>query len=150
MKQFFNARSPLWPCVFLMIFFAFVGNIALGKTLNLGTLASSILAVAAITICASYLMAIARYNCRHPKHPVKYWGLLPAELKDEDEGMRMFTARATRRVYIYHSVMLPLAGLGYALLLPSPVIMVCAFALLAVGQVVTYWIAMWPVFRDKD
>lgn len=150
MKQLFNIRSPFWICVYTGIFFAVVALMALPE----GDARKTTAMLAALALAGSvsllYLIVMSRYNRRNPKHPVRYLGLIPSELKEEDEGMSMFTSRATRRVYIYYSYALPVFALGYVLVTPSTLAVVGCTALLMLGQVVIYWVSMCSVYKDSD
>jgi ABC-type uncharacterized transport system fused permease/ATPase subunit len=106
--------------------------------------------IAVVIVSVIYTIALARWNRQHPKHPIRYWGLIPPELKEEDEGMRMFTARATRRVYIYFGWAIPAMALVYVHVDPSPLVTLGLFAALAFGQQVIYYVAMLPVFKEKS
>jgi len=101
-----------------------------------------------MVVSLAYIVTIRKYNQNNPKHPVKYGGFLPAELKEEDEGMLAFTARATRRVYIYYSFVMPLLALAYVAYFPSAFITIVALGVTTLVHVGIYWASMWQVFAE--
>ncbi|MNL61940.1 hypothetical protein D3C87_1859190 [compost metagenome] len=102
-----------------------------------------------IVLSIVYTAAILRYNRRHSHTPIRALGLFPPELKEEDEGMRLFTARATRRVYIFHATFLPLFAILYAYLLPPPAIVIGGLAFLTLGHFALYLVTIWPVLGEE-
>lgn len=156
MKKLFNARSPFWQVLLYSVFFCAAMLIAerheaMGaELLRLNKTLTFITAVLLIVIATLYALAILRYNQKHPKSPVRYFGLLPPELKEEDEGMQMFTARATRRVYIFYATFLPIFALAYAYLLPAPTVVIGGLAFLILGHFIIYLVTIWPVLGEDE
>ena len=148
MKQLFSIRSPFWTCIFILLFFIVTGYMLLEDNFNIDAPWRLAMAGVVLLLCLVYIFAIYRHNVKNPNYPIKYLGI--PELKDEDEGMRMFTARATYRVYIFHSFALPLAAIIYVLMQPPAIIVLAMFALLALGQVIVYWVSMWPVYSNRE
>lgn len=153
MKAFFSARSPLWQIVITLTLFPLFMLAAYSKqhdTQEFNQLDAAVLIAAACVLLfiGIYTVMLVVYNRRHPSTKVSVFGISPVELKDEDEGMQMLTARATRAVYTYHTVTLPL--LGFALLyLPSSIYTtLTGLMLLLLGHYVVYWRAIWPAFQD--
>ena len=62
----------------------------------------------------------------------------------------MFTARATRRVYIFHATCLPVLAMLYAYLLPPPVYVVAGLAFLTIGHFVIYLATIGPVLGEDE
>lgn len=154
MKKLFNARSPFWQLLIYGLFFyaaillAKRHDAATPEVLSLNHALTFIAAVALVAVGALYMAQIVRYNHRHPKHPIRYLGLLPPELKEEDEGMRAFTARATRRAYIFDATVLPIAAMLYVYLLPAPVFVIGGLAVVVLGHFALYLVTIWPVLDD--
>lgn len=141
-------RSPIWGYFFLVVFFASMALNVVESDLTVW-IAAVVVAVT-VVVSTTYTIALSRWNKQHLKHPIRYWGLIPPELKEEDEGMQMFTARATRRVYIYFGWAIPATAFIYVLTNPSPLMMIGLFAALAFGQQIIYYVAMLPVFKEKS
>lgn len=118
------------------------------EVLQLNHTLTLVAALVLVLVVAAYTVQIMHYNHLHPKTPIRYLGLLPPELKEEDEGMRMFTARATRRVYIFHATFLPIFAILYAYLLPPPVYVVSGLAFLVLGHFGIYLATIWPVLGE--
>lgn len=154
MKQIFSIKSPIWQ----IIGAAHLYIVALLTTYDKQHGASEvftpagigILAVASLIILYSaiYAIAISRYNKQNPHAKLSITGVKPAELRDEDEGMRMITARATERVYRYHSFALPLSMVFIALSDASAYGVSTILFLLTLGHYLTYWRGIWPAFQE--
>lgn len=156
MKKLFNARSPFWQLLMYGVFFYAAILIAKRSEttdpdiLQLNHVLTFIAALLLIVISVLYTFAITSYNRVHPKNKIRYLGLFPPELKEEDEGMRMFTARATRRVYIFHATFLPILAILYTYLLPPPTAVIAGLAFLILGHFVIYLLTIWPVLGEDE
>lgn len=151
MKILFHARSPLWQILVYLLFFLGVllyllvepsGN-DLPRWLPLA-LSGTIFLIALV-----YAVVIVRYNVANPQNRIRYWGLVPPELKEEDEGMLAFTARATRGVYVFHATLLPLMSVAVFLSDFNPFVVLGAMAILTFGHLLVYWVSIWPVWREE-
>lgn len=151
MKIIFHARSPLWQVLVYSLFFLGVllyllvepGGDDLPRWLPL-TLSGTICLIALV-----YVVVILRYNRANPENRIRYWGLVPPELKEEDEGMLAFTSRATRRVYVFHATLLPLMSVAMFLSNFNPFVVLFAMAILTFGHLLVYWVSIWPVWREE-
>ena len=156
MKKLFNARSPFWQLLMYGIFFYAAILITKRHTttdpqlLQLNISLTFIAALALVVIGFVYFMQIIRYNRKYRKYPIRFLGLFPPELQEEDEGMRAFTAQATRRVYMFHATFLPLAAILYAYLLPPPPFVIAGLAFLVLGHFILYLITIWPALGDDE
>lgn len=157
MKNLFHIRTPFWQLMIYGLFFVamglhlYVSEYTVTSILGIDSFTFvNWLLVVVVILALTYGALILSYNHRHPKAPIRYFGLLPPELKEEDEGMRAFTAKATRRVYIFHATFLPIFGMTYAYLLPSPLIVLGGIAFLTLGHFIIYWNAIWPVWQNSD
>lgn len=156
MKKLFNARSPFWQLLLYGVFF--YAAILITKRqdttnpelLQLNHTLTFVAALALVFVGIMYAVQIVRYNRTHQKSKIRFFGLFPPELQEEDEGMRMFTARATRRVYIFHATCLPILAISYAYLLPPPVYVVAGLAILTIGHFGIYLATIWPVLGEDD
>jgi hypothetical protein len=54
------------------------------------------------------LLAIPIHNVKNPKDKVKPT-LIPMEFKEDDEGLKWITYKATRKVYIFYASFIPIA-----------------------------------------
>ncbi len=155
MKKLFSARSPFWQLLLYGVFFyaailiAKQHETAHEELLQLNQLLVFIAAILLLVIATLYAITMIRYNRKNPKNPIRYWGLLPPELKEEDEGMRMFTAQATRRVYIFHATFLPILAILYAYLLPPPITVLGGLAFLTLGHYTLYLVTIWPILSEE-
>lgn len=156
MKKLFNARSPFWQLLLYGVFFYAAMLITKRQDttnpelLELNHTLTFIAALALALIGVIYTVQIVRYNHTRPKSKIRFLGLFPPELQEEDEGMRMFTARATRRVYIFHATFLPILAIAYAYLLPPPVCVVAGLAFLTIGHFGIYLATIWPVLGEDE
>lgn len=155
LKKLFTTRSPFWQLLIygLFIFVAFLAiaretsgvlTIHLNRTLTIASI------VILVILSIIYTVKVLRYNLKHPKNPIRFFGFLPPELKEEDEGMRMFTARATRRVYIFHATLLPLLAILCVYFLPPLLFVVAGLAVLIVGHYGIYLASIWPVLGEDE
>ncbi|MGB3414648.1 MAG: hypothetical protein WBA28_08035 [Microbacteriaceae bacterium] len=153
MKKLFSARSPLWQISIYSCFVVFGILILLDKEQPsvTGNFNSTMLILSAIVFALgiTYCAQIFRFNKKHPKNMIRYWGLLPPEFKEEDEGMAMVTARATRNVYIFHASALPMACIAYIFFLPSALITFIGLSALLLGHFIVYWVSIWPAWSEK-
>lgn len=155
MKKIFNARSPFWQLLIYGIFFyAAILIVKRHETtatelITLNYILTFTAAVLLIIVGVLYLLQIIRYNRKYPKHPIRYFGLMPPELQEEDEGMRAFTAKATRQAYIFDATTLPIFAMLYVYLLPPPVMVLSGLAFIVLGHFVLYLIAIWPVLDEE-
>jgi hypothetical protein len=155
LRKLFNTRSPFWQLLIYSVFFFAAILTVTQKTsgadlFGINYILTVISAVVLIVLSVIYTVQVVRYNRRHPKTPIRFFGLLPPELKEEDEGMRMFTARATRRVYIFHATLLPIFAIIYLYFLLSPVYVITGLAFLVIGHFAIYLGTIWPVLGEEE
>ena len=153
MKAFFSARSPLWQIIITLALFPLFMLVAYSKqhdTQAFNQLDAAVLTVAGLVffLVGLYTAMLVSYNRKHPSTKVSVFGISPVELKDEDEGMQMLTSRATRAVYTYHTVALPLLGLALVYLPSSIYTSLAGLMILLLGHYIVYWRAIWPAFQD--
>jgi hypothetical protein len=84
------------------------------------------------------LLAIPIYNLINPKDRVKP-SLIPMEFKEEDEGLQWITYKATRKVYIFFALFLPIAIAITAYLNHIPYLPIILLTGMAVIQYAIYW-----------
>lgn len=154
MKSFFGIRSPFWQIIaylalfifgFLTIHYrtSFENNSEPNQQLVL------IFHVILVAFIALYIFSLVLHNKRNPKDKIRYGGLLPPELNTQDEGMSMYTARATRRVYIWYSFGIPVLSMLYIVFNPQPAIVIGGVAALVIGHLILYWITIWPTMKNE-
>ena len=153
MKALFSARSPLWQMIATLILFPLLMLAAYSrqhdtKEFNerdaLVLIAGAIVAV----LFAAYVAMLLVYNRRNPQTKVNIFGMSPVELKNEDEGMRMVTARATEHVYKYHTFAIPLIALVLVYMPQSVYATLSGLMILLLGHYAVYWRAIWPAFQE--
>ncbi len=153
MKASFSARSPLWQIVATLILFPLLMLVAYSRqndTTEFNKLDLFVLIAGAVVLLlfAAYILMLIQYNRHHPENKVGLFGMSPIELKNEDEGMSMFTAHATQRVYKYYTFALPFTALILLYLPHSIYITLTVLMLLMIGHYIIYWHAIWPVFKE--
>lgn|GEM_PF-3199403 len=154
MKQIFSIKSPIWQILAATLLYVVVLLITYDKQhspaegFTPARIGLFVAAALAILYSIIYTTAISRYNKRNPHDTLSITGVKPAELRDEDEGMRMITARATERVYRYHSFALPLSMVFIALSDASAYGVSTILFLLTLGHYLTYWRGIWPAFGE--
>lgn len=150
-----SARSPIWQILIYGILFIFAflielirqGYLEFTDTFRMVILSSGVLA---LVIAAAYGFSMYRFNRANPNNKIRYWGLLPPEFKEEDEGLAAITARATRRVYIFHATLLPVFSIAYVYFTPNPLWVIAGLAVLVLGHFITYWVSIWPAWSDSE
>ncbi len=152
MQSIFSIRSPLWQIVSSIAMFIVLGLITYTEQnpnhspiVTVMILLIGLFAFGAIFIFAGLAR---KYNKTHKHGKLNIWGFSPAELLQEDEGMRMFTGRATQRVYAYHAWALPATAIFITFTQGSVYVTLLALAVLTVGHYITYWRAIWPALQD--
>lgn len=137
---------------FILAYLLIIGELSIGNgTYSMGiTIPFSILALVAIffTTTALALIAIRNYNKTHPKNKISLTQVRPAELNDDDERLTGVTARATRNVYIYHNLALPILGLALLFVQPTLSTTIILIGILTMGHYVAYWIGIKPALQD--
>lgn len=137
---------------FIFAYLLIIGELNIGNgTYSMGiTIPFSILALVAIffTTTALALIAIRNYNKTHPKNKISLTQVRPAELNDDDERLTGVTARATRNVYIYHNLALPILGLALLFVQPTLSTTIILIGILTMGHYVAYWIGIKPALQD--
>lgn len=161
MKQLFNVRSPLWQILSYGLFFGAAilivqrPEITDPSSLHTNYIVSFVIGVVLLIILGLYMLMYIRHNRMHPKNRIRYFGLLPPEFREEDEGLQSFTAKATRRVYIFHASALPVMGMIYVYLylyfevILSPTLVVSGLGVLVLSHFIIYFVSIWPVLRDE-
>lgn len=84
---------------------------------------------------------IPLYNRRNPEDPIKA-SLIPMEMREEDEGMQWLTYKATRKVYIFFALSIPVAIALTAYFNHIPYLPIVLFIVMGVSQYLIFWIQM--------
>ena len=84
---------------------------------------------------------IPLYNKRNPGDPIKP-RILPMEMREEDEGMQWLTFKATRKVYIFFALFIPVAIALTAYFNHIPFLPIILFIVMGVAQYLIYWFQM--------
>lgn len=157
MKYLPSAKSPLWQMIFAAQFFIFaylvsIGNLSLHHdTYSLGIAIPMNILILLVTLPVTTLLAalaIRNHNKTHPNDKVSIFQTRPPELIDNDERLASITAHATRRVYLYHNLALPLLALALLFAQPSLPTTVVLVGILTMGHYITYWIGIRPALQD--
>lgn len=156
MKNVFSVKSPLWQIVAASLLYAVLVLVSIDSQApdvrGMTAVRAGIISLAAIVFLYSilYSLALHRHNKRMPLDQLSFTGVKPAEIRDEDEGMQMLTAKATLLVYRYHSFALPLAMAFIVLSGASPLLTVTTLFAVVLGHYIVYWHAIWPTFTESD
>lgn len=133
-------RSPFWSVLSIITI-----ALLMAIKLEMRDLPSWFYRVAsgALIVCLLFLLfwivALLIHNRKQPKQKIQWFGLYPVEFREEDEGMRWFTYRACRRVYMFFYVSLPIVLLLLFLFPERRSLPIILVALLAISQYFIYW-----------
>ena len=146
MKQQFSVRSPFWNLVCALLVIIFVGSLVAANpagpdgAIELTTFTIPSIGIAAfllLNLVVVYLSVILRrYNAQYKK--IGLFQVFPAELIEDDERLAKISANATRNVYLYHNIALPLLVVFLSFQPPLLAIIVAVGALVS-GHYITYW-----------
>ena len=156
MKNVFSVKSPLWQIVAASLLYAVLVLVSIDSQApdvrGMTAVRAGIISLAAIVFLYSilYSLALHRHNKRTPLDQLSVTGVKPAEIRDEDEGMQILTAKATLRVYRYHSFALPLAMAVIVLAGSSAIQTITILFAVILGHYVVYWHAIWPAFKESN
>lgn len=153
MKQLFSIKSPLWQIIaasFLYVILLLIIHDAPNDQSGLTPTRVGLLigAAAVLLYTVIYIISVITYNKKHPDHRLSVTGIKPPEILDEDEGMNMLTARATKRVYRYHAFALPFLAVFITIIEASLTVVVTALFIATIIHYLVYWHAIWPAFQD--
>jgi hypothetical protein len=87
------------------------------------------------------IAVIPLYNKRNPGDPIKPQ-IIPMEMREEDEGMQWLTFKATRKVYIFFALSIPVAIALTAYFNHIPYLPIILFIVMGVAQYLIYWFQM--------
>ncbi|MBE1554456.1 hypothetical protein [Sporosarcina limicola] len=154
MKKDMRVSYPLWQMIsiiFLMAFVFLIGFSSEFKTFkdggfefivewnNIEKFVVSIVLLLFILFLALFNWNVVKHNRSMPMHKINLFTLKPQEYMEDDELFQELTKRATKKVYSYYTLAIPiLAGIYVA----SPfgrTEMIIGFLLLAVGQYFIYY-----------
>lgn len=159
MSHQFSARSPFWQILLAIQVFAFIvifisanpadldgGVDMLELTIPLS--GQVLLCTLLVTIICGWF-AVRSYNQLHPKSRIRIGQAFPPELIESDERLFSLTARATRKVYLYHNFALPILAAIILIGQPSAPVTASLVGLLTVGHYITYWTGIAPVLDES-
>ncbi|MUK88405.1 hypothetical protein GMD78_08380 [Ornithinibacillus sp. L9] len=69
-----------------------------------------------LVIIAVFFILIMIHNQKHPNRKINFFGWIPYEFKEEDEGKQWVTFQACRKVYIFFSFAIPISIILIALI----------------------------------
>jgi hypothetical protein len=153
-KQIFSVKSPVWQMISISMLYAglllILANDQNPDTRGMTPERIELLIIVGLIIVflIAYAAALRRYNKRTSHDHIDLMSIDPAELHDEDEGMSMFTAKATRRVYRYYSYMVPLAMIFFAVSAASLVTIITLLFAVIMGHYIVYWHTVWPALSE--
>lgn len=157
MKHLPSAKSPLWQMLFAGHFFVFA-YILITRGFNLTnytlpmrfTIPPEVLALLGTLLITVILAATAvrRHNRTHPKDKISMLQVMPPEFNDGDERLSSITANATRNVYSYHNLALPILAITLLLLQPPLPTTLVLVGSLTIGHYIAYWIGIRPALKD--
>lgn len=158
MKHQFSVRSPFWQILLTVQVFTFI---AIFTSANPADAHGSVdILKLTIPLPGMFLLltlfatsvygwgAVRRYNHNHPKSRMSIGQTYPPELIESDERLSSLTAKATRRVYLYHNLALPILATIILIGQPTAAITSILIGLLAVGHYLTYWVGIAPILDE--
>jgi hypothetical protein len=157
MKYLPSAKSPFWQLLFAVQFFALAYVLATNGPIfqNDTDSVNAMIPLGALILVATFLitallglMAVQRHNKTHPKDKLNIFQITPPELMDDDERLTGVTAKATRNVYLYHNVALPILAVVLLFAHPSLPTVVILVGLLTIGHYIAYWIGIKPALQN--
>lgn len=92
-----------------------------------------------LIIMAIYFSLIIYHNKKNPKRKIPFWGWIPYEMKEEDEGKQWITFQACRKVYIFYSFAIPVSIILLTLIDSFSGFPVLLLLILGIGQYGIYW-----------
>lgn len=93
----------------------------------------------AVIIIALYFLLIMYHNRQKPDKKVHFWGWIPYEFKEEDEGRQWVTFQACRKAYIFYSFAVPFAIVLIMLIDSFPALPLILLLLMALCQYIIFW-----------
>ena len=146
-KKLIDIRSPLWQLLAILLFYptalliAYRNDTSDPQHWTVATLMA--LSLVVFIYVGALGLRTMLHNRKNPSAKINPWSIVPLELKEEDEGMRMITGRATRQTYIYDSAAIPLLALALLFLPHNIYIALTGVVLLSVGHYAVYWRYIW-------
>lgn len=130
-------RSPLSMMFFVLLF----GVLIYSRFYSPEFLApyTDWITITSLIIIAIYFAIITHHNRKNPDRKISFFGWIPYEMKEEDEGKQWVTFQACRKVYIFYSFALPASILVLVLIDSFPGLPVLILLFLAVCQYGIFW-----------
>ncbi|WP_170007876.1 hypothetical protein [Bacillus fonticola] len=100
-------------------------------------------------LLAVWYGAATFHNFRHPTDRVPLI-LLPPELREEDEGMKFFSYKACRAVYVYYFFSFPVLIVSALLFEMNRDVLLLSLLVLFLGQFLTYQLAVRNLLKGGD
>jgi len=135
-------RTPLWTLIFTLLTYILLAIILAQREYGNSSILAAIavgFTVVTFSLIGIHLGAQKKYNAKNPENKIQFFGLVPPELRDDDEMTQSVSSLATRRVYIYLSILLPLFALIYVYYQPEPLATLAMFATLSITSILVYW-----------
>src|SRR5690625_4491882 len=100
---------------------------------------------------AIYIALVVIHNHRNPDKKIGLITFIPYELREDDEGIQWYTFKATRKVYIFYSMAIPLCIIAITFFQDIiPYFPVWLFILLGTIQVSIYWFEIRKAFKEEE
>lgn len=151
MKNDMRITYPLWQMGITVIAMVLTGLVGLssvftvgGRTFEVDVLGEwgviwGVVLLVFVFYLALFTWNVAKHNKRMPKHKINVFSLKPQEYMEDDELFQEVTKRATKKVYTYFVLSIPLfAGLSLGLQVGT-IGMVMGLLLLSMGQYLIYY-----------
>ncbi len=152
MKDDMRLTYPLWQMAGIAIAIGFVLVIGYAGSFNMFsdgglevelnfTTVTGVIAIFLLVAFATYIILFARrvgrHNREYPNHPITKAKFTPQEYMEDDELFETFTQRATKKVYAYFNILLPIMISVFCLVPISKTWIIVIICLASMGQ---YWI----------
>lgn len=149
-RKLFDARSTIWQLLFALLvvaWFTYSAETMLdsrgGYSLAYDAVHAVILGLFAIVAIVAQII-IRNYNAKYPDQKMRLWDIRPPEVLSGDEMFEKASSDATRKVYLYSNVALPILVVVVLFYMAFPVGAGLSFALYLTGYYLTYLRAIWP------
>ena len=156
MKHLPSAKSPVWQLLIAGHFFAITYPILDGSygfdvsTYPMSFTIPFVMPVLFVTLIITIIFAaraVSDHNKANPKDRLSIFQVRPPEFYDRDERLSSITAQATKKVYLYHNLALPLLAAAFLLLRPSLPLAFILIGALTMGHYISYWIGIKPALQ---
>jgi hypothetical protein len=134
-------RSPFIPMTMFVLLIAFVYVVQLDLQAD-ERWRGRFFFLLFIGVWLFWTVLIAIHNRKYPASRINYWGFIPCEFRELDEGQQWVTFKACRNVYIYYTTALPVAAAVSSWFSQYRFSALFFIGALGLGQYIVYWLTI--------